>query len=617
MNNTAKKKVREADVKANKSKLTCDKLLADEEHASYNQSLITSKAEYENKLVNKLNDNPKLFFNYVRNFYRTSSTIEILETDQGEKVFEDSAKANMLNNFFSSVQTNEESFLGDIPIADNPVDNSIRFQYIQIKDVINKINRLQLNKACGPDGIHVNVLKKATSFAKPLQMIFNQSVYTNSIPQDWRDSNINPIHKKGSRKNCNNYRPVALTSQVVKLLERILYDQINNHLKRHNVISCEQHGFQSGCSCTTQLLECLNDWTSMWDLGLQTDIVYLDFSKAFDSVPFKRLQYKLKYYGVAGHIGDWIEHFLSGRRQRVLLRNGTSCWNTVLSGVPQGSILGPILFLLYVNELPKIVHNTAKMFADDTKIYSSIIDELDCDKLQDDLNSLSAWSAQWLLKFNESKCIVLKLKESIQYIYSLNGINLETVNQQRDLGVIISTNLKPETHINDIVKRASQRIGLIKRCFTNLTQKKVATLYTTTIRPILEYASVIWQPFYNKDIVKLQKVQDRCLSLCDVPIELESLKLRRDKTDLVETYKILHHKYKLNPDSLFIRPNRDLRGHEFKLHRETVNTDIRKNFFTNRVIDKWNNLPAETVAAPREETFKKKLRVTPSDEVTY
>ena len=166
------------------------------------------------------------------------------------------------------------------------------------------------------------------------------------------------------------------------------------------------------------------------------------------------------------------------------------------------------------------------------------------------------------------------------------------------------------------LRRAFQRIGLIKRCFTNLTQKKVATLYTTTIRPILEYASIIWQPFYIKDIDKIQKVQDRSLSLCKDPIKMDSLQSRRDSTDLVETYKILNHKYKINPDNLFHRPNRDLRGHEHKLHRVTVNTDIRKNFYSNRVVDKWNRLPSKLVSAPSVESFKRNLRVTPSDEVT-
>ena len=158
---------------------------------------------------------------------------------------------------------------------------------------------------------------------------------------------------------------------------------------------------------------------------------------------------------------------------------------------------------------------------------------------------------------------------------------------------------------------------MIKRCFTNFTHKKVVTLYTTVVRPILEYASVIFQPFYVKDIDKLQKVQDRCLALCTShDIRMDSLQVRREKTDLVETYKLSHNKYRIDPDCLFQKPNRNLRGHDYKIHKVSVNTEIRKNFFTNRVVDKWNKLPAETVAAPSVDSFKKKLRVTPTGEVT-
>ena len=158
--------------------------------------------------------------------------------------------------------------------------------------------------------------------------------------------------------------------------------------------------------------------------------------------------------------------------------------------------------------------NTANRFADDSKLYTEIIDELDCDRLQKDLNLLSAWSKQWLLNFNSSKCVVLKLRQSIEYVYSLNSIHL---------GMIIQSNMKPEAHVNEISKKAYQRVGMIKRCFSNLTQKKVPVLYKTTVRPILEYASVIWQPYYQKDIDKLQKVQDKCLSLCGNPPKMDSL----------------------------------------------------------------------------------------------
>ncbi len=182
---------------------------------------------------------------------------------------------------------------------------------------------------------------------------------------------------------------------MVKLLERLILDQLLVHLYTNNVLSCKQHGFQYKCSCITQLLECLKDWSLSFDNKIETDVIYLDFSKAFDTVAHQRLLYKLDHYGINGYIKVWISHFLSHRRQRVVLRNGVSNWKNVVSGVPQGSILGPLLFIIFINDLPASVSSTAELFADDTKLYREIHNLHDCDLLQSDLNALSAWSNIW------------------------------------------------------------------------------------------------------------------------------------------------------------------------------------------------------------------------------
>ena len=177
------------------------------------------------------------------------------------------------------------------------------------------------------------------------------------------------------------------------------------------------------------------------------DVVYLDFAKAFDTVVHQRLLYKLEFYGIKGHIHSWLSSYLSHRRQRVIHRNGASEWTPVTSGVPQGSILGPLLFLLFVNDLPKVALSKAKLFADDTKVYRETPNKDECEVLQTDLNRFSAWSKVWLINFNALKCVVLRIKEAIKYIYTLDGNKLESVTDQKDLGVTISNSLKPKTHI--------------------------------------------------------------------------------------------------------------------------------------------------------------------------
>ena len=281
---------------------------------------------------------------------------------------------------------------------------------ITVEQVRKKLSKLNANKASGPDGIHINVLRKCLNFAMPLAILFQHSLDNGEIPQDWRDANVSPLFKNGSRLLCSNYRPVSLTSQVVKILERCILDHINLTLARNNFIQSCQHGFQAGSSCVTQLLKSLEDWTTNLDEGKGTDIIYMDLAKAFDRVPHKRLQQKIMDAGIQGTVAKWIQHFLNDRRQKVVLRNGSSGWRNVISGVPQGSILGPILFLIYVNDMPDRLVSTAKMFADDTKVYRQIEEVNDCEILQRDLDELQNWSKQWLLTFNESKCVVLRIK---------------------------------------------------------------------------------------------------------------------------------------------------------------------------------------------------------------
>lgn len=278
------------------------------------------------------------------------------------------------------------------------------------------------------------------------------------------------------------------------------------------------------------------------------------------------------------------------------------------SGVPQGSILGPLLFLIFVNDLPNIAASTAKLFADDTKLYRTVKNTQECDILQDDLNKFSAWSKTWLIKFNALKCVVLRIREAIRYLYTLDGVNLESVENQKDLGVTISKTLKPTTHIDIITKKAYQKIGLIKRYFTNFTEKKVTTLYKSIIRPALEYSSPVWNPWFKTDKEKLEKVQRKCLQLCSEQIPIDTLEKRREYTDCVETYKFLHDKYNTPAHVYFNKPARELRGHSQKIMKQYSRTDVRKNFFPNRVVSRWNSLRDTTVEEQSMASMKQKLR---------
>ena len=340
------------------------------------------------------------------------------------------------------------------------------------------------------------------------------------------------------------------------------------------------------------------------------DVIYLDFKKAFDSVAHNRLLIKLHHAGFRGPLLNWIRSFLTRRRQRVLLRNGVSQWAAVKSGVPQGSILGPVFFLLFVNDLPDSVLNSVKLFADDTKLYGHAENTTKCLNIQQDLNKLSAWANNWLLNFNSNKCTVIRIRESVKFAYSLGGKLLKQVDSQRDLGITITSDLKPSNHIHRIVKTANQKIGMIKRCFSNRSEETVTLLYKAIIRPTLEYAAPSWSPWLKKDKDLLEKTQKRCLSLCPSQIVLPSLESRRKETDLCETFKYVTGKYNTKAEDLFdLNQNRQgLRGHRYKISKKHVKSDITKNSFTKRVINDWNALPAEIVESETVDQFKKKMR---------
>ena len=210
-----------------------------------------------------------------------------------------------------------------------------------------------------------------------------------------------------------------------------------------DLLSSNQHGFIPRRSCCTQLLHALNNWTISWDEHLSADVVYFDFSKAFDSVPHARLLLKLQAYGINGQLLSWFKNFLTGRCQCVKINSVLSSWTHVSSGVPQGSVLGPLMFALYINDLPSLVSSQLLMFADDIKLYRSIRSVEDCFVLQNDINVILDWSRHWLLSFNVSKCKVLHIGNT-PYTgnYALDGIQLELLDNYRDLGIQIDSKLK-------------------------------------------------------------------------------------------------------------------------------------------------------------------------------
>jgi len=404
-------------------------------------------------------------------------------------------------------------------------------------------------------------------------------------------------------------------------MESIISDDTLSFLESSNKLNSYQHGFTHKRSCLTNLIESLEAWTQALDDGYGVDVIFLDYWKAFDSIPHKRLQEKLKLFGLNAKLVAWITEFLKNRRMRVRVHRSFSNWAEVFSGVPQGSVLGPLLFLLFVNDLPSVIKSHIRMFADDMKIWCTIKQDIDSIGLQQDLDSMDSWCQEWLLKLNPDKCKVMHIghKMKTDYYVTEEGQLDETTEEKDQLGIYVTDDLKVSLQCAKAAFKAASVLRMIKRNFHRIDVKDFRILYKTYVRPHMEYAIQAWSPHMVKDIQILEKVQQRATK-CVYGIKnktyqqrlkipgIPSLELRR-KRDLIETYKILTGKEGVDRNQLFqLSPNiHSTRGHHLKLFKKPCRINVRKFFFSQRVVDVWNSLPSSVVESLSVNTFKNRL----------
>ena len=421
---------------------------------------------YINDSYTGLSENPKRFWGMVSSKNKKRSLPTSLEHDN---ITESSSvgKANLFNNFFFSNFTPplDDHVLPEIRYFTDPLLTNVDLSIAEVRLILSTLDQ---NKATGPDNLPGLILKECSAEIAPsLTLLLNLSLQSGTVPDMWKHANVIPVFKKGDKNQISNYRPVSLLSITSKVLERAILNKFQDRIFNH-INKC-QHGFTRGRSTETQLLSVLNDINVALDNGIQTDVIYLDFSKAFDSVSHQLLTHKLKLFGFSGILLNWFANYLHNRYQRVVIEGQSSNCLPAISGVPQGSILGPILFLLYSNDIGDDLSKDTKiaLFADDAKIYRRITSPEDSISLQNDLATLEHWSQTWRLNFNAKKCKVMHFTRArlnkYHFSYNLNGTTLDSVSEFNDLGVVVTNTLCWKSHIRNIVSKANRILGLIKR----------------------------------------------------------------------------------------------------------------------------------------------------------
>ena len=356
---------------------------------------------------------------------------------------------------------------------------------------------LDPRKSTGPDEISPAVLKnfseRVPSFVEPITCMFQKSIEKAELPAIWKKAVVSPIYKGGPRDEVNNYRPVSITSILCKCLEHIICSNIWNHIENNELLSDRQHGFRKGYSTTTQLLHVVHHATEALDKKDDYQIISFDFAKAFDRVPHNLLLLKLRGYKFNSLICDWIENWLKNRVSVVAANGQRSEEFTVLSGVPQGSVLGPVLFLLYIEDMPSSVkYSDCRLYADDTLLCAKNVSPAD---LQEDVTSLVVWSAKWGMSFNPTKCIHMQLgKESAVNSTHINNVPIPSSDHLKYLGVTISSDMKWNTHIANVTKKANRQLGMLKRHLSDAPAKTKLVAFNSIVRTTLEYASQVWSP---------------------------------------------------------------------------------------------------------------------------
>ena len=576
----------------------------------------------ERRATECLKTNPRYFFSYAKQFSKLKSNIGPLKDTTGTIHSNPVKMANLLQDQYSSVFSNPNNPLLKDTTSSLPQPTSTFHTFdFDENDVIEAIDEVDSCSATAENDIPAKVIKSCkTSLAKAFTLLWKDSFNCSVIPKCYKEQTIAPIHKKDSKSDPANYRPISLTSHVIKIYERVMRKNLVHYLEENNLLTNKQHGFRKGRSCLTQLLKTYDSILNNFMANDETDIIYLDFAKAFDKVDHALLLKKLRHLGIGGKVYEWIKSFLSDRSQTVVVDGHKSRPTIVISGVPQGTVLGPILFLIYINDLETATEvSSANSFADDTRLSHKIETVEDTTLLQSDLNHVIEWSSCNNMELHEKKFEYLsyrlpaniKISDNLPFLSSVtsystpSGVEIERKHLVRDLGIHLSDDFTWTPHINKMVGSARNMAAWALGVFRDRSKPVMLQLYKSLIRSKLEYCCPLWNPWLVKDIQSIEDVQrhftkrisgmsnmtywDRLASL-----QLYSLQRRRERYILIHTWKVIQG---IVPNDLnmtfFQHPRHGIRTKVPALNKEA--TSKAKTYYDNsfhvKAAKLWNILP--------------------------
>ena len=479
-------------------------------------------------------------------------SIPLIRDAEGREFSTSKEKAACFGKFFStkcSLQNDylQPSELPHFPRRTTSVLSRVRFRQATIA---RELKRLDPSKATGPDGIPARVLQQcASTLSLPLSRLFSLCFRHGVQPSMWKIANVVPIHKRHSRSEARNYRPVSLLSIMSKVMEKVMNRSIMNHLEKKELLSAHQFGFRPGLSAADLLTSLSHQWQLCVNAGGAVRVLAVDIAGAFDKVSHVGVLHKLRAYGIDGTLHRWLTSYLSNRNLQAVVGGATSQAFPVTAGVPQGSILGPTLFIVYVNDVPDVLpaDTVPATYADDTTLFSLIPSTDDvparCAEFQSAVDALSEWGSTWRVKFEPSKSQATTISRHLRPWpippVKFDGVNVEEANSLRLLGVTFDKTLSFGQHLRSVAVRAAQRIGFLRKASAVLDIPGRLTTYKGFVRPLMEHSPLVWSGAAACHLSRLDRIQRRALSFLGPGVIVDSLELRRTISGLCLLYKLM------------------------------------------------------------------------------